>query len=206
MSEPTEVASQVERVAEGIWTWTVSDDRIGGSPSTTVAVEASRGSLVVVNPLRLDPAELERLGTVSALVLTGPSHVRATPHYREATGAPVWAPVGVDLDDLDPDETFGHGDDLPGGLRAISLPGPSDPETGFHLVRGGGVLILGDAIINIPESGGLQILPAAYNPDVATTRRSCRKLLDYGFELVLFAHGDPLRENAKERLRKVIEE
>ena len=205
MSEPSEVATQVERVADGVWTWTVSDDRIGGAPSTTVAVEAVRGALVLVNPLRLEETELDRLGDVAALVLTGPSHVRATPHYRETAGAPLWAPAGLDLGDWDADETFADGDEVPGGLEAIALPGPSDHETAFLLRRAAGILIIGDALTNIPSGGGLHILPAPHNPDVAATRRSCRRLLRHDFDLVLFAHGDPLRENAKERLREVIE-
>lgn len=205
MSEPREVADRAERVADGVWTWTVTDDRIGGAPSTTVAVEADPGSLVLVNPLRLEPRELDRIGGVAALVLTGPSHVRAAPHYRDLTGAPLWAPAAMAREDLDPDETFGDGDELPGGLRAIALPGPSDAETAFHLPRGGGVLILGDALTNIPASGGLHVLPAPHNPDVARTRRSCLRLLGLNFDLVLFAHGEPLRDGAKERLREAIE-
>ncbi|HEY7530481.1 MAG TPA: MBL fold metallo-hydrolase [Gemmatimonadota bacterium] len=205
MSEPREVATRAERVADGVWTWTVTDDRIGGAPSTTVAVEEARESLVLVNPLRLDPEELDRLGGVSALVLTGPSHVRAAPYYRELTGAPIWAPAGLRRDDLDPDETFADGEDVPGGLRAVALRGPSDVETAFHLARGAGVLIVGDALTNIPASGGLHLLPPPHNPDVAGTRRSARRLLELEFELVLFAHGDPLRERAKDRLREVIE-
>lgn len=205
MSEPKTVATAVEPVVEGVWIWTVSDDRLGGIPSVAAAVEEGPGTIVLVNPIRLAEEELDRLGEVTAILLTGPGHVRAAGHYREATGAAVWAPTGVDFEDVDPDETFTEGNEIPGGLRVIGLFGPSEAESAFYLKRAGGVVIVGDALVNIEEYGGLRILPKEYNPDPERTRRSCRKLLAYDFDVMVFGHGTPLRGGAREKLARLLE-
>lgn len=205
MSEPKAVAERVDHVIEGVWVWGVSDDRIGGVSSNSAAIEEAPESLVVVNPLRLRQEELDRLGQVVAILLTSSGHSRAAAHFRELSGAAVWAPMQARLAGIEPDETFTEGNELPGGLRVISLPGPSDSECAFYLDRGKGVVIVGDALMNVPEYGGLQILPEQYNPDPAKTRVSLRKLLGYKFETMLFGHGEPIREGARERLRELLE-
>ncbi|MBA2564087.1 MAG: MBL fold metallo-hydrolase [Gemmatimonadetes bacterium] len=205
MSEPKAVASSVEQVADGVWVWSVPDDRIGGSPSSAAAVESGPGEIVLVNPVRVAQEELDRLGHVTAIVLTSDHHLRSAPHYREVTGAAIWAPAGADLDDDEADDTFTDGNELPGGLKVVRLEGPRGGESAFYLKRAGGVLIVGDALINLPAAaGGLQILPEAHNPDVAGTRKSCRKLLDYDFEIVLFGHGEPIRSGGRAQLEKVL--
>jgi glyoxylase-like metal-dependent hydrolase (beta-lactamase superfamily II) len=204
MSEPKAVAKEVEAVAKGVHVWTVSDDRIGGAPSTAVAVEESPGQVVVINPVRLEPGALQRLGRVTAILLTGAKHLRSAPHFREATAAPVWAPANADLGDLTADETFSEGNEVPGGLKVIGLPGPSEDESAFHLKRAGGVMIIGDALMNIPAHGGFQVLPPDHNPDVEKTKKSCKKLLDYEFEVMVFGHGEPIRKDARARLEQLL--
>jgi hypothetical protein len=36
--------------------------------------------------------------------------------------------------------------------------------------------------------------------------RNLRKLLNYRFQIILPSHGEPIKENAKEKLKKLIEE
>ena len=36
--------------------------------------------------------------------------------------------------------------------------------------------------------------------------KNLKKLLDYSFKVILPSHGDPIKENAKEKLKKFIEE
>lgn len=204
MGEPKDRATSIESVVEGVYLWTVSDDRIGGAPSSTVAIEEAPGSIVVINPIRVAEEELERLGEVTAILLTGSSHLRAAAHFRDETGAAIWAPANADLGEVDPEETFTEGNELPGSLKVISLPGPSDDESAFYLKRSRGVMIIGDALMNIEGHGGLQVLPKQHNPDPDKTHRSLKKLLDYDFEVMLFGHGAPIREGAKEKLRKLL--
>jgi glyoxylase-like metal-dependent hydrolase (beta-lactamase superfamily II) len=204
MSEPKAVAIAVDPVVDDVYVWSVSDDRLGGAPSCAVAVRAAPGSVVVINPIRLEEKELDRLGEVTAILLTGAGHLRSAPHYREASGAAIWAPVQADLGEVKANETFTEGNELPGGLKVIGLPGPSDSECAFYLKRAGGVMIIGDALMNIEGSGGFRVLPKEYNPDPARTKQSLKKLLDYDFEVMVFGHGDPIRKGAKEKLRKLL--
>jgi glyoxylase-like metal-dependent hydrolase (beta-lactamase superfamily II) len=204
MSEPKAVAARAEPVVPGVWTWTVSDDRIGGEPSSATAVEESPGEIIVIDPIRLETSELDKLGRVTAVLLTGSKHVRSSEHYRQEMGAAVWAPAYADLGELEPDETFSEGNEVPGGLRVIALRGRSNDESAFYLKRGKGVMIVGDSLINIPSYGGFGVLPEKHNPDVEKTKKSCRKLLDYEFDALLFAHGEPIREGAKQKLSELL--
>ena len=203
MSEPKAVAARAEPVTEGIWTWGVSDDRVGGMLSSSAAVEEAPGEIVLIDPVRVDEQELDRLGDVTAILITNGKHMRSAPHYRDLTGAAIWAPVHADFTDEQVDETFTEGNELPGGLKVIEIIGPARAEHAFYLKRAGGVIIIGDALLNL-EGGGLSILPEKYNPDPGKTKQSCKKILDYDFDVMLFGHGEPIRSGAKEKLRTVL--
>ena len=62
----------------------------------------------------------------------------------------------------------------------------------------GGTLIVGDALINF-EPHGFAFLPPKYCSNPKQMRRSLRKLLDYDFERMLFAHGTPILHGARAR-------
>jgi glyoxylase-like metal-dependent hydrolase (beta-lactamase superfamily II) len=207
MSEPKAVATRVESVLEGVFQWTVSDDRIGGAPSNATALEESPGRVVLIDPIRLESKELGRLGEVVAILLTMSSHQRAAAHYRDLTGAAIWAPAGAKLE-FPSDATFGDRDRLPGGLTAIAVPGASgsefESECAFYLNRSDGVLIVGDALLNMEDHGGFCVFPKEFNPDPEKTRRSCRRLLDLDFEVLLFGHGQPIRSGARRTLEELL--
>lgn len=205
MSEPKAVASRLEEVVEGVHFWSISDERIGGMMSCSTAVEETPGSIVLIDPVRLEDRELERLGHVAAILVTNQRHLRSAPHYRDVTGAALWAPAAATFEDAEPDETFTDGNELPGGLAVISIPGPSDSEHALFLRRASGVVIVGDAVLNLEGPGGFSILPEEYNPNLDKTRESCRKLLDYPFQTMLFGHGRPITEGARDKLRALLE-
>jgi glyoxylase-like metal-dependent hydrolase (beta-lactamase superfamily II) len=89
------------------------------------------------------------------------------------------------------------------GLQALPIPGAVAGETAYLTPEG--YLFLGDAVINL-ESHGLALLPDKYCRDPRQNRLSLKTLLDYEFSIVTFAHGLPLRQQAKERLRALLEE
>ena len=61
MAEPTAVAPAAEEVVPGVWSWGVANERIGGAESTGHAVAGADG-VVLVDPVRLAPDALARLG------------------------------------------------------------------------------------------------------------------------------------------------
>ena len=63
----------------------------------------------------------------------------------------------------------------------------------------GGILLLGDALLN-PPGKGLQLLPDQFIEDKKQARQSLQKLLEFNFKIVTFAHGDPIVKDAKKAL------
>jgi glyoxylase-like metal-dependent hydrolase (beta-lactamase superfamily II) len=107
---------------------------------------------------------------------------------------PPWQipPAGVEHEVLD-------GDVLPicGGIRAIHAPGHCAGQLAFHIMRGGGVLLAGDAAANIVR---LDLMLAYEN--LETGRRSLAKLAGFNFEIAGFGHGAPILHGAAARFRK----
>jgi glyoxylase-like metal-dependent hydrolase (beta-lactamase superfamily II) len=91
------------------------------------------------------------------------------------------------------------GDVLPicGGIRAIHVPGHCAGQLAFHIMRGGGVILAGDAAANI---GRLDLMLAYEN--LQTGRRSLAKLAGFNFEIAGFGHGAPILRGAAARFRK----
>jgi glyoxylase-like metal-dependent hydrolase (beta-lactamase superfamily II) len=72
------------------------------------------------------------------------------------------------------------------------------------LWRGRGILIVGDAVIgNPPRQCGL--LPERVMDDPARLRSNLRKLLDLDFDILLVGDGESILQNAKARLKELVE-
>jgi glyoxylase-like metal-dependent hydrolase (beta-lactamase superfamily II) len=93
------------------------------------------------------------------------------------------------------DRTVEHGHVLPGGLLAIHTPGHTAGHLSF-LWPGPGVLVVGDAASHL---GWLRPMPIY--EDYEQGLASLRKLGDLKFEVALFGHGTPIRNEAAARFR-----
>lgn len=117
-------------------------------------------------------------------------------HERAACG---WEALGVPISR--PDD---KGERLvPRGWSVLPLAGGGAGERCLWSVDRR-TLVIGDALIHL-RSRGLEILPDRYCEDPARLRRSLLSLRDLPVELVLFAHGDPLMDQAKVRLEQLLE-
>ena len=67
------------------------------------------------------------------------------------------------------------------------------------------MLALGDAVINLDSEKGLELLPDKYCDDPRENRRSLEKLLALDFHILTFAHGLPVTQRAKEKLRALLQ-
>ncbi len=76
---------------------------------------------------------------------------------------------------------------LAGGIKAIHTPGHSAGHLVFRWLGDGGVLFAGDAANNVKGLNGPPIFE-----DASLTAESLRKLADEKFEVVCFAHGEPV--------------
>ena len=163
----------------------------------------------MVDPPPLDAATRLAVLKVPALdyiVLTNRDHLREAEACRKEFQAKVYVPESdASQMDIVADKTYRDGELLPGGLWVIHLEGMKSPgESALFLERGGGVLIVGDALIGKPM-GQLSLLPAEKLPDIGMAKETLRRLLKYNFSMVLVGDGVSILEGGKEAVRHAIE-
>jgi Metallo-beta-lactamase superfamily len=199
VAEAAAVAETVEEVAPGVWHWSISDERLGGFVGDSYAVAGEQG-VVLVDPHRLAPEALAQLGPVEAIVLSNGSHQRSTWRLRKELGVPVHAPTLSKEIDEEPEERYGDGDELPGGLRAVYTPGAGTTQ---HTLLRGEIAIVPDVLVRAP-GGAVRLVPEEYAHDIDEARRSAEKLLELPFSILLLAHGGVVEDDPKAQIRAAI--
>jgi glyoxylase-like metal-dependent hydrolase (beta-lactamase superfamily II) len=178
VTEPATVATDVQQVVPGVWTWSVHDDRID-FVSASYAVSSEEGT-------------------------TTSSHQRSAWRLRRALGARVWAPALARQVEEEPDERYSEDDALPARLRPIFTPGAGTTQHTFLLDRNGGVAFVPDLFV-LPPGGELTLVPEQYAHDVEQARRSVEKLLQLPFAALCLGHGAPVLDDPKARMRAALE-
>lgn len=181
--------------------WAHYDPEVKADLGATAVV--SNGELVFIDPVPLAPAALEEIsakGTPKAVVLTNGNHERSAADYAARFGIPIHAPREAlpefTLKEVQP---YDAGAELPGNLRAIPLTGGGAGETALYHAESGS-LIIGDAILNA-EGWGFCVLPKKYCSDHKALEQSLKKELpQLSLEKLFFAHGNPIVQNAQEKL------
>jgi hypothetical protein len=204
MTEPREIAPAAEEVVPGLWHWRIHNSNIGGSISSSQAL-MTRDGLVLVDPVRLDPAALGALPRPMAILLTARCHQRAAWRYRRDFGAEVWLPEDAAAADEAPDRTYADGERLPGGLTAFRTPGPEWPHYSFQYEGDPGIVFCSD-LVGGDEAGRLHFVPPQYHEDPAATRASVENLLEREFGVLCLDHGAPLKDDPKAAIRALLEE
>lgn len=204
MSEPRQIATEIDAVTPDVWRWGVHDDRIDARSDAYAVVH--RDGAVLVDPLALDEIALERLRPVGAICLTIQSHQRAAWRYRRLLGVPVYAPHGSEGLEETPDIWFRDGDVLPGGLRAVHAPGPCEASYAFHLAgpAEGGTLFIGDLLVE-GRGGELAFVPDLYQDEPLRTRESVRALLALQADVVLSGHAAPVTSGGRAAMRRALQ-
>lgn len=197
-------ADDVQAVSDTLFHWSVYEPackcEIG-----SIAVKVASG-LVVVDPVPLAAeawSELTAAAPLRAILLTSGNHARDAETLREKHSVPIVASIAAHkaLAPLVPDVTL-LDNELIYGASAIPVAGGGPGETAFLFAEG--VLALGDAVINIDSEKGLELLPDKYCDDPRELRRSLAKLVDLQFHTLAFAHGLPVTQRAKEKLRALV--
>ena len=158
-----------------------------------------------VEPTQHDMDALVREG-VAWIILTNRNHSRAANRMRADTGARTV----IHADDADHarsqetelDDGLEVGGTV-GPLEVVDASGKSPGEVAL-LWRDRGILIVGDAIIGNPP-GQCGLLPERVMDDPARLRGSVRRLLDIDFDILLVGDGEPILQNAKARLKELVE-
>lgn len=201
MSEPKGQAKRAVEVAPGIYHWSVQDDRIEFRSDAYAIIE--RSGTVLIDPLPLADEELERLGSIRAICLTGSCHQRSAWRYRRTFGATVHAPAGALGLEEEPDISYRAGYKLPGGLVPLHAPGPTEVHYAFLRDTGSGALFCADVLVHA-EAGNLRFVEDGYQDEPERTRETARAFLDLRFETLCPAHGEPLTHGAREAIRHAL--
>ncbi len=157
-----------------------------------------------VEPTAEALAELARQG-VSRILLTNRNHVRAANQVRTRTGART----AIHLDDA----TYARGQNAEvdgelhvgekiGPLVVVGVPGKSPGEVALHWPERR-LLFVGDSVIGNPP-GRCNLLPERVMDDPARLRASVKQLLELDFDTLLVGDGEPILQDAKERLRELV--
>lgn len=156
--------------------------------------------VVFIDPMKPEPAalkELEDLGESIGIFLTNDHHDRDADWFRKQYGIQVYAHEKAKADcDTKIDVLVLDGEKLPGGVKAIYLPGSSASETAFYTKLSGGIVLVGDILLN-SGGKGLALLPEPYIEDRKQALKSLPRLLELNFKTITFAHGDPILKDAK---------
>lgn len=167
--------------------------------STAVSIG---NELTVVDPISLPAlhrAELDALGRITHIVVTNANHLRDTLNFSDS--ASVFAPS-----ELSPELTDHHvlADNLQAGpFRALEIDGAAPGEFALYHSEDGGSLIVGDALINF-QPHGFALLPKKYCTNQKQMMLSLRRLLDFDFSRIFFAHGNPVITRGRERLASLL--
>lgn len=200
-------ATEIHRFAAESFYWEKFSDEL----KTTLSSSAFRGELevVLIDPVPLTMSAMNKIvGPASRafILLSSANHERAALSLRENMRIPIWAHEAAKADmEIDANDYFKDGDELPGGLVAVHVPGATPGETAFYTPKNGGIVAVGDALVNLDPEKGMEFLPEKYSKDPAQSRQSLRKLLKLEFEMMTFAHGQPIVRDAKKRLAALLD-
>ncbi|HEY3197551.1 MAG TPA: hypothetical protein VGJ57_06025, partial [Nitrospirales bacterium] len=197
MPAPRGTAKLVGEIVRGVYRFTMHDNRIDSQSDCYVVVSNNRS--VLIDPLPMDSQALKKLGKVKAICLTASCHERAASRYRRSFKVPVYAPKGAVDFERRPDRRYTSGNRLPGGLKAVHSPGPTNGHYSFYLRRDRGVVFCADLLTNA-KGRGLAFVPGEYQDDPKRTRMSVRRLLELQFKVLCPNHGNPIATSAKKAM------
>ena len=197
------MATRVDEIAPGVFHWRVHDERIDYL-SAAHAVRTAHGT-VLIDPLPLADEALGRLGEVTAICLSCGSHQRSAWRLRRQLGVAVHAPALSQTLEQRADVSYGDGDRLPGGLRAVFTPGAGTSQHTFLLEREQSVAFVPDLLVWPPGEERLAMLSTDEYYDLDLARRSIEQLLDLPIAVLCLAHGVPVLDTPKAAIRAALD-
>lgn len=200
--------AEVHRFAPGAFYWETFAEEIKSDLSSAGWRDAEEAVLIDPVPLTMNALDwvVARADRVSVLLTNG-NHERGALWFHQRFHLPIWAhkDAAAEFKKMKV-QVFADGDTLTAGVRAIHVPGAAPGETAFYTAKHGGIVFMGDALVNMESLGGLAFLPDKYCKDPAQSRQSLRKLLELDFEMMTFGHGKPIVKGAKQQVAKLLGE
>ena len=201
----------MEEIVPGIYHWTAMHPGIHMRVSSYYVQPAG----IVIDPLEPD----EGMGFFDDLdlapqqvVLTSGLHWRHSDRFHDRYDALVRvAEPGIERwrnsGDTDREaEPFGFDDEVAPGVVAHEVAGIAPDDTALIIDHGDGAIAFADALI--APRGVLGFVPDSLMDDPSDTKDALRDrlrgLLAKRFDALLFAHGQPIRSGAHERLEEFV--
>jgi glyoxylase-like metal-dependent hydrolase (beta-lactamase superfamily II) len=207
---------EIEQIQPRLWRWTTTHPdwtpeeggTDGWDPVVSSFALVEDDALVLIDPL-VPAGDEERFWRAvdDDVAHHGPPQILLTVfwHARSAQtildryeGARAYAPAAAAAQALErvaTVELFGLGDTLPGGIEAL---GTVHRAESVFWIPAHGALAAGDILLGTPD-GGVRVCPDSWlRPGVTggQVREGLQPLLELPIELLLLAHGRPVRENA----------
>lgn len=196
---------EIQRVNERLVFWQGYDASVKTDLSSNAFL--THQGFVLVDPIPLANEAFEELTGISkiaAIFLTSANHGRDALDFKAKTDSRIYAHTDAKSEIAIAVDEWLHCDSSVAGLRAIRLPGFAPGETALYSPAAGGTMMMGDALINL-DATGFTILPGKYCDAPKLGRESLRKLLQFDFEVMTFAHGLPIIQGAKQKLELLLQ-
>jgi glyoxylase-like metal-dependent hydrolase (beta-lactamase superfamily II) len=185
------------------WSWMSPEKQMNFNGHIIV----SENQRIMIDPPAMSPESEAKMpaGGITQILITNRDHVRETEAFRKQFSAKVFAPESeASLMEIPIDGTFKAGDALTSELHVISVKDGKTPgEIALYLERGGGVLIVGDALIGHPP-GQLHLLPSDKFADVEKARHGIRRINYLPFFAVLVGDGKSVLKNGSEAVLRFL--
>jgi len=173
------------KVAPGVATWSVYSEEC--KTDCFGHAISHQGNLVLVDPILPESIEIWdkiiKLGTPNLIVLTNGNHERHTRKVANEYGLPVAAGIEAIPELIQKPEIILDGQVKMQGLRPFPCPGAGPGETALYS-ESTKTLILGDSVINLPETG-MQLLPDKYCSHPVKLKKSLALLLNLNFDQLI---------------------
>jgi glyoxylase-like metal-dependent hydrolase (beta-lactamase superfamily II) len=209
-----------------LWRWTATHPEWtpegggeeGEEPEVASYTVVEDDTLVLIDPLvptyeeerfwRALDADVARHGPPQIL-LTVFWHTRSAPAILERyPGAEVWAPAGAEdraRERVEVAHTYGDGDTLPAGIEGRATEHRAECLLWIPSQR---ALAAGDLLLGTP-GGGVRVCPDSWlRPGVTgqMLRDGLRpRVVDLPVEVLLLTHGEPVLEDAREKLAAALD-
>jgi hypothetical protein len=198
-------AQESFQITPNLWLWQLFDPSIKTDLFSTAVLTGN--ALFLIDPVPLARPALETLFSgrqTAGVLVSNANHIRASIELARASKTPIYCAPETAGDCQEAEIVrLKPGMQVAPGVTAIGLNGAGAGEFAFHFADNGGTMVVGDALIHL-NGHGFSLLPAKYCQDQKELRRSLRQLLDWSFERLLFAHGEPLLSQPRQRLETLL--